>query len=433
MQVIQHDTGVILRNSESPEVLIFDTNQLPSVAPKQHFWQSCAPVNLAFFEEYGLKLITLRPLKSDYEKISDESVEIQNVYLMRYLNGKLPSNAQWIPIDEMPELDGSATITKAQILSAWDSYFVPDWFHYDWYDKITTAIKSFTDFEPKQIRTWERSTIWQIQEKDGKSYFKASPKMFSHEILLTNWLSEHFPENFPQLLPPLIPDTMRTADYGQVDLMSRKDLDTWQDAIQIYAKLQIAVLTHKQALLDMNVPQRGLDWIAERLEAFLMTDANLTRGERPLNSDEIEKLQSAMPRLNAAIQTLKECPIPETLEHGDLWAGQLIIHEGRIIITDWSDSAITFPFFSLPFVLTDIENNLPDFPGAKTILEDTYLEQWFQYGDIASLRDVFASANLISNIYAALRYHHDILPNIGQKWEMHNMIAYDMRLLLAKL
>lgn len=433
MQVIQRDTGIILRNGESPEILLFHDNQLPSVSPAQHFWQSCVPVNTSFLNDYSLKLITIRPLKSDFIQISDESGEIQNVYMMRYLHGHLPDNARWIPLDEMPALDTTMSITKKEILLAWQSKTMPDWYHYDWYDKFMIAIESITDDAPEQIRSWERSTIWRIPTKEGNSYFKATPKMFAHEIPLTNWLSQQFPQKSPQMLSSPRPDTMRTADYGQIDLMSSKDLDSWLDAIQIYAELQLETIPHNQTLLEMNVPVRGMNWIAERMEVFLGEDDNLTQGERPLNEDEIAKLRSAIPQLKESINALKDCPIPETLEHGDLWAGQVIVHDGRIIITDWSDSAISFPFFSLVFFLTDIESILADYPDAKTIFEDAYLGQWLDFGELSTLREILASANLITNLYMALTYHYGILPDMGQKWEMHNMIAYHMRQLLAKL
>ncbi|MEO1290374.1 MAG: hypothetical protein AAFV93_21690 [Chloroflexota bacterium] len=45
---------------------------------------------------------------------------------------------------------------------------------------------------------------------------------------------------------------------------------------------------------------------------------------------------------------------------------------------------------------------------------------------------LYESANLLDDVFNAMRYHYDILPQMGQQWEMHNMVAYDLRLFLAK-
>ena len=433
MQIIQRDSGVILRSGESLEILLINDNQLPTVSPERHFWQSCVTVNAAFLSDYSLNLLTIRPLQNNFVKHSDDMGEMQSVYMMRYLDGAIPDNACWCSVDEMPSLDITMPITKEDILSAIQSKTVPEWYRFDWYDEFTLAIQSITEDSLQQIRSWERSAIWRIPSSEGETYLKFLPPMFKHEVVLSTWLSQRFPQKSPEMLSSPIPGTMRMADYGQLDVMSCKDLDIWRDAIQGYAELQVALIEHNPELREISVPERGLDWIAEKIEAFLMDDTNLSRGVNPLNEEDIANLQSAIPRLMLAIDALRVSPIPETLEHGDLWAGQMIVHDGCILITDWSDSAITFPFFSLPFFLTEIESNLADYPDAKSVLEDAYLSQWLNYGDMATLKAILASANLVSNIYTALRYHYDILPAMGQKWEMESMIAYDMRLLLAKL
>jgi|GEM_PF-3232666 len=422
MKITQRDFAVVLRDTST--VLLFDNNLLPCVIPERHFWQSCEPVNAAILAEYGLDVITIRPLKSDFHKLNEDEAEIHNVYLMRYLEGDLPDRADWYPLEVLDSRDDDL---RTQI----QSETVLAWYDYAWYDDFLQTVKSLSDEKPQQVRSWERSAIWRITAENDTRYIKVLPEMFAHEVPLTQWMQAQFPEKSPVVISSPQSNMLYLADFGQHDLMSETDLSHWKNAIRAYADLQVATVSHQQTLLEMGVPHRGLDWIETRLDDFFAEDANLTRGNMPLSGEDIARLREAIPQLKVALITLRKCSIPETLEHGDLWAGQIILHEGRYLITDWSDSAITFPFFSPVFFLTDIESTLTNSPEARDSLTATYLSAWSDYGD--NLETILEAANLISNVYTAMRYHYDILPQMGQQWEMHNMIAYDMRLLLAKL
>ena len=49
------------------------------------------------------------------------------------------------------------------------------------------------------------------------------------------------------------------------------------------------------------------------------------------------------------------------------------------------------------------------------------------------LQEAFEEADLLSPLYTALRYYNDVLPNMHQRWEMENMLNYNLRLLLKAL
>jgi hypothetical protein len=135
--------------------------------------------------------------------------------------------------------------------------------------------------------------------------------------------------------------------------------------------------------------------------------------------------------LKQACAALAGFHIPLSLEHGDLWTGQIIARpDGGFLFTDWSDCAITHPFFSLPFFLAEIENELPGVADAPEQLRDAYLGEWTAYESLPRLLAAYDLACLLSPWYTALRYHRDILPYMETRWEMENMLAYNLRLLL---
>ncbi|MEO1290373.1 MAG: hypothetical protein AAFV93_21685 [Chloroflexota bacterium] len=377
MNIIQRDTAVILRRDNTRNTILFlDNNSLPTVSPERHFWQTCAPVNRAIAEQYNLSVITIRPLMTQFIPIDDETGEFHVLYLMRYQGGTIPDNACWVMLDDLPELASALSISREDLLKLLPDPEQPAWYHYEWLETLYQAVSSITDETPQQIRSWERSAIWRIPTSQDDYYLKLLPEMFAHEAQLTRWLAEQFPRHLPTILPDILPNSLCTADYGQVDLSSVSDLAQWQSAVVTCAQIQIQVIDKMDKLLALGVPQRGLNWLADHLDEFLVDDGHLRLGEHPLNQDEIARVREAIPRLHEEIHILQASSLPETLEHGDLWAGQIILHDNRILITDWSDSAITCPFFSLAFFLTDIEQQFPDEPTARLQLQESYLREW---------------------------------------------------------
>jgi hypothetical protein len=140
-------------------------------------------------------------------------------------------------------------------------------------------------------------------------------------------------------------------------------------------------------------------------------------------------IRDALPQLQRACDVLSHSPIPDSLEHGDLWFGQIMMREGQPIFTDWSDSAITCPLFSLPFFVAE-KDDMPDVPDVVSRISDAYLNAWCNFASRETINSLMPHVNLLSPLYTAMRYHYDILPQMEIQWEMENMVSYNLRLLL---
>jgi hypothetical protein len=221
--------------------------------------------------------------------------------------------------------------------------------------------------------------------------------------------------------------------YTGKSLREQPDLALWQEALAGYAKLQVDLASRTDELRALGVPERGLDWIADHIDGLLDDEAMLSCSLNPLTAEQIAQVRKLRLRLHAACETLRKFNIPYSLEHGDLWTGQIIVRpEGGYIYTDWSDSAITCPLFSLPYFLAEVDNELPGVTDARDYLRNAYLSAWTAFEPMPRLLEAYDSVKLLSPLYTTLQYAYDILPRMERRWEMENMIGYNLRLLLRE-
>jgi hypothetical protein len=255
--------------------------------------------------------------------------------------------------------------------------------------------------------------------------------MFACEAGLSHWLSIHYPANFLPIVDFRPGQDFIMTAYQGSSLKEQPDVILWAQALGQYARLQVDWVNKIEEFRAVGVPERGLTWIDENTDALLADDIALKSGTMPLTNEQIKRLRDLKSRLHAACQALTSFNIPLSLEHGDLWSGQIIARpESGFYFTDWSDCAITHPFFSLPFFLAEVHNELPPEPAPHPLLTDAYLGAWTGFESPIRLREMMPHLQLLSPLYSALRYYRDILPKMEMRWEMENMLAYNLRLLL---
>jgi hypothetical protein len=421
--IVNADHAVVLVNGTLPCV--------PHNPP--HFWQTCAPVNRAIQQRYGLNVSTVRCLLAGFSNGIEASV-----YLLEYQGGELPPAAAWVAPENFPRVLQPISAADVRQWLAWYAGhhpLRPAWYRPGFFADVVSSLPERlggeTPVRVEHLRSWERSWVARIVTNDGDLYYKAIPPMFAWEAALAAWLYTHYPDAVPVVLDAHPGRDYIMAAYNGQALNERPDLALWQEALARYAALQIDCIAHIEEIRALGVPERGLDWIEAHTDALLADKAALKTGMRPLTDEQIKSLRDLAPRLHDACKALAEFNIPLSLEHGDLWTGQNIAQpEGGFCFTDWSDCAITHPLFSLPFFMAEVDNELPGVASARQHLTDAYLDGWTRFASPARLREALAYAALLSPWYTALRYYVDILPNMEMRWENENMLTYNLRLLL---
>ena len=256
--------------------------------------------------------------------------------------------------------------------------------------------------------------------------------MFAHEPPLTRELARAYPGEIPTLLAH--DDTRRwvvMVDFGGVSLARVREAERWATALRRFAEIQIACIPRVAALRALGCPARPVRALPTALDALLADTAALLPGTPGgLTAAEIAALRSLVPHFALWCAELAHAPVPETLEHGDFWAGNVAATAAGYVYFDWSDSAIAHPFFSLALFLADAALAFPDDPGIEARLRDAYLAPWAAFAQRDELVRVFALAQWVAPLHHAVTYHRDILPGINARWEMERMVPFYLRMLL---
>jgi hypothetical protein len=434
----------IIPHPNLPQLLLLpsaDGWTLPVVEhAERHFWQSVAPVNQVIRARLEIDVTTLYCMHTDYQS---------TVYAMENHSPAWnpPPGAIWVDRTGLSAVD-LARPEQRELLERWfarrDAMVIPanrpPWYQPGWFARASGWVLAQLEHlgtpatgPVEQLRAWERSTTMRVPTANGMVYFKAVPAMFAHEPALTQVLAMRDPAHFPEVLAlDRERGWMLMPDAGSQRLDHVPDLASWQAALRTFAQVQIALTSSVGDLARLGCPNRPLNLLAAQIDGLLADTAALTPPGAALSDAEIAALRGWATDLKAMCAELARAPIPPTLEHGDFWAGQVVLRGNEYIFIDWSDSSIAHPFFSISFFSDTAESEefLPGVPDLREQLRDAYLEPWAAYAPRAELIAIFDLAQSLSAVHNAVTYYQWILPHMEARWEMEKMIPFYLRKLL---
>jgi len=270
-------------------------------------------------------------------------------------------------------------------------------------------IQVLGEIEQPHIRPW--STVLRIATSDGLFFFKATAAYFGHETALTVFLADQHSQLSPQVFASdLERHWLLMRDSGtalRTSIRAARSIEPWRGVLPLYVNLQKSLSNQQPELLAMGVPDRRLERLPALFHELLQDEpAMLLDQPESLTRAEFERLQAFGPRFERMCARLAGFGIPASLHHDDFHDGNIFIQDGRVIFTDWGESAVTHPFFTLVVMLRSVENSLDVWPDAPEVqsLRDWYLELWSDYAPIGELRPVVALAERIGCVNRALTW-----------------------------
>jgi hypothetical protein len=274
-------------------------------------------------------------------------------------------------------------------------------------EKGAAIIGSIDQFH---IRPW--STVVRIPTSRGDVYFKAAAPALAHEAGLTEELSNWRPDCMPEVLGV---DRQRgwllLGDMG-VQLRSQMrapaDAIRWKPVLDLYAGLQVEMIARRDELLAAGTMDRRLA-LLPGMFAHVLEDIAMLRIDLPdgLTSEEYSELRKMIPVFSEMCGRLSTYGIPETLHHDDFHDGNIFLQDGRIIFSDWGESCLAHPFFTMVVNLRSIAYRLKLENDDPEILKirDHYLNAWLQFGSPAHLLEAYQLATQIGTVCRALTWY----------------------------
>ena len=259
------------------------------------------------------------------------------------------------------------------------------------------------------VRPW--SSVLRVPTNRGDVYFKATGPAFAFEPPVTEALYRWRPDCVIPVYD-VEPERgwMLTADGGHTLRMRFQDglsLRTWDEALALYAGLQIDRAGHIDELLAMGARDRRLALLPALYRDLVEETEWLLIGEKDgLTFQEHGRLAAAIPEVEAMCRRLASFNIPESLHHNDLHDANIFYNSGNFIFFDWGDSSIAHPFFSLRTVFVSVEYTF-DLEEDDPILDEiarAYLRPWAQFETEERLWQAFSLARRLWPLSSAVKY-----------------------------
>jgi hypothetical protein len=236
-----------------------------------------------------------------------------------------------------------------------------------------------------------------------------------------------------QVLAPLAADLGRRLlllpDGGQTlrGVGGARLIEAWEAMLANYARLQIALLPHATAMLQLSVPDVRPQRLPS-LVARLVDDDNALGVGRPdgLAPDVRDRVFGDLTRYAECCQKLAEGPVPVTLQHDDLHDANVFVAGNGHRFFDWGDSSVSHPFLSLlmPLRMATSALDLPVGHPVLLRLRDAYLQPWRSFAEPARLRELCDAALQVAPLQRALTWHRILLGvHAGEREEWQGSLS----------
>ena len=288
----------------------------------------------------------------------------------------------------------------------------------------TVGIRTEGSLEIVHMRTW--SAFASVPTSEGIVYFKAPSPPYAFEASLIKTLTQLRPDCMVRLLAvDLERGWTLSADSGvtlRSFIRSVDDLPQWDHVLPFYAEFQFDLAQHLPDLLLADAPDRRLE-IFPDLYRGLLEDTKTLRVDNPpgLSSDEHQKLRDLQPEVEDLCIQLASYGLPETICHEEVHDANVILDGDRVIFTDWSDSSVAHPFFTMLVTMRSaayragLEEDAPEMAH----LRDIYLEPWESYGSPSELREAFSIAYRLAMVNRSLSYYLG-LRDLPEQYKIEN-------------
>ncbi|MEO1063157.1 MAG: phosphotransferase [Actinomycetota bacterium] len=262
--------------------------------------------------------------------------------------------------------------------------------------------------DPRQIRTWNLSSLWRLPTDAGPVWLKCVPSFFAHEAAVMEVLAD-------QAVPPLVDGEPGRSLLDHVEGVDGYDADVagWRTHVDTLVGIQLAAVERPDELTASGVPARSLAELVGRLREVV------ARWAPELEPAVVDRLGAVLDRADSVIDLVLELAPITTLVHGDAHPGNGRFHGGRVTILDWGDSFVGHP-------LLDLSVGEAYHAELAPAVVDLWLERW-RHAGLARVDEAWDALRPLAHLRTAAvfqdffdgiepderRYHeHDLVPEL---------------------
>ncbi len=211
-------------------------------------------------------------------------------------------------------------------------------------------------------------------------WFKASGEPNRHEFAVTREVSYRAPEFVPRTIAfheGWNGWLMREAAGQPIDVCNRPE--AWTRAASALSTIQMRFAGLTGLLRSIGCRDRSLEWIESKLDPFFqsaeewMSHQPAGTASQPLTPSELRDLKA---RVRVLLAELRALHIDESLVHGDINPGNLIVSPGGCTFLDWAEAWIGHPFVSFEYFRELLRKTHPDRPGWLYEVQAAYSAPW---------------------------------------------------------
>lgn len=239
-----------------------------------------------------------------------------------------------------------------------------------------------------------------LRDSEGRNlWFKAVGEPNTREYLVTLELTRECPQYLPRLVQSIPEWNGWIAEaVDGVPLNESGNEAAWEQAVMALAFLQRGFVGKTASLFQVG----AIDWTCARLaslskpffeEARQAMRAQASSRVKPLDDRELNRLQSGV---EDALTALANSAIPETLLHGDIGHGNILVSPQGPVFLDWAETYIGHPFVSAEHLLADHQRSRPEFSRERCFLRRLYADCWQEYTTPEALAEASAYAPAVA-------------------------------------
>jgi hypothetical protein len=261
------------------------------------------------------------------------------------------------------------------------------------------AASELTEFtgELKQLNAAANFALVRFaRESASPIWFKAVGNLSAPEYRITSALAKLFPE----YLPPFVASREDWSAWWMEDagdsLDDARSAELFGHAALRLAELQQASVHHIPVLLTSGCGDQRISVLRARIPQMMEFSEDAMARQRPSLSPKLGRgrLREVRRILEDACFSLEALGIPDTLMHGDINLGNILVGH-RCVFIDWAQACIGNPFVTFEQLRVQVAQDRDTAQWSRSMAEK-YTKSWGQMLSASQINRALAVVPLIS-------------------------------------